>query len=251
MKKFILVFALIICCSLAYTQTTIHQYRKVAPENMAEYLDREVKYWSVFAENEVKKGNLTFWAVLQKVGGINQENAPNILLINTFNNLDEPVNWSAVDDLFPDVKMEDIQTWSLSANTDTVYLRDLGNHVQGESVNPEEDFNYVKIVYHNSKNTGLHLDFEENKWKPMIQKAMNEGKTPMKGWGNAGILHPSSARFPFNSMSYDLFTSLNGAFSPALADVELEDGFFSDLAENEAGPRTIQLYRIVKIVSAQ
>ena len=108
MKKFILAFALIICCSLAYTQITIHQYRKVAPENMAEYLDREVKYWSVFAENEVKKGNLTFWAVLQKVGGINQENAPNILLINTFNNLDEPVNWSAVDDLFPDHRDNDL-----------------------------------------------------------------------------------------------------------------------------------------------
>ena len=157
MKKFIVAFALIFCCTLAYTQTTtIHQYRKVAQGDMAEYLDREIKYWSVFAENEVKKGNLTFWAVLQKVGGINQENAPNILLINSFNNIDEQVNWAGVDDLFPDVKMEDIQTWSLSTNTDTVYLSDLGNHVQGENVNPVEDFNYVKIIYHNSKNCLLY-----------------------------------------------------------------------------------------------
>ena len=52
-------------------------------------------------------------------------------------------------------------------------------------------------------------------------------------------------------MSYDLFSSLNGAFSPALADVELADDFFSDLEDNEEGPRVVQLYRIIKVVSAE
>lgn len=251
MRKFIVAFALFICCSMLFAQTTtIHQYRKVAQEDMAEYLDREVKYWSVFAENEVKKGNLTFWAVLQKVGGINQENASNILLVNTFNDIDAQIEWNGVDDLFPDVKMEDIQTWDLSTNTATIYLRDLENHVQGENTNGGDSFNYVKMIYHNSKNVGTHLDFEADKWKPMIQKAMNEGKTPMTGWGNSYILYPSSSKFPYNSASYDLFGSLSDAFSPALENVELEDDFFSDLEDNEEGPRVVHLYRIIKVVSA-
>ena len=80
---------------------------------------------------------------------------------------------------------------------------------------------------------------------------MNEGKTPMKGWGNFYILHPSSSKFPYNSASYDLFASLTDAFSPFLADVELEDEFFSDLDDNEEGPRAVHLYRIIEVVSAQ
>lgn len=229
---------------------TTHAYRKVAPENMQEYLKRETTYWKKFAEQEVKKGNLTFWGIFQKIGGVNQENAPNILIINTFNDIDKNVNWANIQNLFPNVKMEDIQTHSLSTDTATIFLKGEGNHTQGKMAIPSEDFKYVKIVYHNPKIPGKLLDFEKNKWKPMMQEAMDKGQTTMTGWGNSTILHPSSVRFPYKTESHDLFASLSDALSPLFSEeMEIEKDFFFDVEDNENGPRSVQLYKIVTVVT--
>ncbi len=231
---------------------TTHSYRKVAPEHMQEYLKRETTYWKKFAEQEVKKGNLTFWAILERVGGINQENAPNILIINTFNDIDKNVNWNGVQTLFPKVKMEDIQTFTLSTQTATIFLRSEQNHTQAKDTDPYEDFKYVKIVYHNPKIPGKLLDFERNKWKPMMQEAMDKGRTTMAGWGNATILHPASSKFPYKTESHDIFASLSDALSPLFSEeMEIEKDFFFDVEDNEVGPRNVQLYRIVSMVSAE
>jgi len=253
MKSFFTIFfAVILSIPFAKAQEiTSHQYRRVAQADMQEYLKRETTYWQKFAESEVKKGNMTFWAILQKVGGVNQENSPNILIINTFKDLDKGADWASVADLFPDVKMEDIQTNTLSTNTDNIFLRDLGNHIQVANAVPDNDFKFVRIIYHNTKNSATHLTFEADKWKPMMQKAMNEGKTTMKGWGNSVIISPESNEFPYSSASYDLFATSHSALSPIFSDDhEIPEGFFDDLEGNYAGPRSSSLFRVVAVVSA-
>lgn len=248
-SSFLLVFFMSIIFINAQGITT-HTYRKVAPENMQEYLKREITYWKKFAEQEVKKGNLTFWGIFQKVGGVNLNNSPNILIINTFNNIDKNVNWANIQSLFPNVKMEDIQTYTLSTDTATIFLKSEGNHTQGEMAIPSEDFKFVKIVYHNPKIPGKLLDFEKNKWKPMMQEAMNKGQTTMTGWGNSTILHPASSKFPYKTESHDLFASLSDALSPLFSEeMEIEKDFFFDVEDNENGPRSVQLYRIVSVVT--
>ena len=144
-----------------------------------------------------------------------------------------------------------METNSLSTTTARIFVRDLGNHVQGNTVNPSEDFKFVRIIYHNNKNIGAHLTFEAEKWKPMIQKAMNEGNTSMKGWGNSIIVSPQSTKFPYNTISYDLFASAHEALSPALgANMTMPDDFFSDIQDNYRGVRNSHLFRIVQMVSA-
>ena len=230
---------------------TTHTYRKVAPQNMEEYLKRETTYWKKFVEQEVKKGNLTFWGIFQKVGGINQDSDSNILIINTFNDIDKKGNWEAsIQNLFTKVKMEDMETASLSTDTATIFLQDEGNHTQGELAIPSEDFKYVKIVYHNPKIPGKLLAFEKNKWKPMMQKAMNKKQTTMTGWGNSRILHPASSKFPYKTESHDIFASLSDALSPLFSEeMEIEQDFFFDVQDNEVGPRRVQLYRVVSVVT--
>ncbi len=252
MKKLL---TFLIACLLSFQfakaqEITSHQHRRVAPQDMQEYLKRETTYWAKWAENEVKKGNLTFWGIFQKVGGTAQENSPNILIINAFKDLDKGADWAGIAEMFPDVKMEDIQTNTLSTNTDNIFLRDLDNHIQGEKVVPENDFKFVHIIYHNSKDNGKHLTFEAEKWKPMMQKAMNEGKTTLKGWGNSVIISPGSNKFPYSSASYDLYSSMHAALSPSLTgDMAFPDGFFDDLQGNYDGPRNSQLYRIIAVVT--
>ncbi|NND30968.1 MAG: hypothetical protein HKN76_00165 [Saprospiraceae bacterium] len=225
---------------------TSHQYRRVAPADMEEYLKRETTYWQKFAENEVKKGNMTFWGVFQRVGGTSQESEPNILIINTFKDIDKGADWASVADLFPDVKMEDIQTWSICTNTDQIFLRGLGNHIQVE--NPE--FNFVRVIYHKVKNAATSLTFEEEKWKPMLQKAMEEGTTNMQGWGNAIIVGPKSDDFDYDVYTYDLFASAHAALSPNFTeDHQMPDGFWDGIEGNANGPRHTNLYRIVAVVT--
>ncbi len=228
---------------------TSHQYRRVAPENMEEYLKRETTYWQKLAESEVKKGNLTFWGIFQKIGGVNQETAPNILIINTFKNIDTGNEiWGRVADLFPDVKMEDIQTQTLSVNTHHVFLQGLGNHIRVDNAVPASDFNFVRFIYHNSKNVGKHLDFEANKWKPLVQKAMKDGKTTIKAWGNSAIISPSTPTFSYNSASYDIFSSAHEALSSSFSeDFEFPDGFFDALDYEQ--PRISNLYRRIAVVT--
>ena len=230
---------------------TTHSYRRVEPANMQEYLNRETTYWKKFAEEEVKKGNLTFWAIFQRVGGMDQENGSNILIVNTYNDIDENINWGGIKDLFPDKTMEEMRTFDISTQMSTVFLRDLDNWVQGANANPGKDFNYVKFNYINPKNVKTHLDFEKDKWKPMIKKAMDDGKTTMKGWGNSYIMYPTTKWFPYKVLTYDLFSSLGDVFGPNFtADMDLEDGFYDDISDNNETPRKIDLYKIVSVVTA-
>lgn len=194
---------------------------------------------------------MTFWAILQKVGGEDQLNDANILIMNTFKDIDKGAEWGTVADLFPDVKMEDIQTWNISKNTATVFVRSLENHIEVPNANPAEDFNYVHIIYHDTKDNGKHLNFESEKWKPLVQQAMNEGKTTMKGWGNSIIISPESKAFPYKSQSYDLFASMQDALGDTFSDdFSFPEGFFEPLNGNYDGPRNSQLYRIVAVVMA-
>lgn len=254
MKKVLTILALgVLSFQFAKAQEiTTHQYRRVAPENVQEYLKRETTYWSKFAESEIKKGNLTFWAILQRVGGTNMETAPNILIVNTFKDLDKSADWGSVADLFPGVTMEDIQTNTLSTTTDMIFLRDQGNHIQAEGVDPEKEFNFVRIIYHNTKSPSQHLNFEAEKWKAQVSKAMSEDKTSIKGWGNSVIISPVSGKFPYNSSSYDLFSSSHAALSPSFSeDWSMPDGFWDGFEDNYAEPaRNSNLYRIVAVRSA-
>ena len=251
-KALIMFFAILMAmpCLMAQGITT-HAYRRVEPQDMNEYLKRETTYWKKFAEQEVTKGNLTFWAILVRVGDVGEDHRPNVLIINTLNDIDKGLDWESVSDLFPDIKMEDINTNNLSKQTATIYLHSQENHINAPEANPQEDYKYVKIVYHNPKNTGVLLDFERDKWKPMLEKAMADGKTTLKGWGNARVLHPSSSKFPYTTQSYDLFSSLNDALLPYFSDdVDMADDFFADIADNDESRRSIGLYYIVSFVSA-
>ena len=234
--------------AMAQTITT-HQYRKVAPENMQEYLKRESTYWAKWAEKEVTKGNLTFWGIFQKVGGIDQDTSPNILIINTFNDIDKGADWASINAMFPDVKMEDIGTNNISTNTHQIFLTAGPNHIRAEN-SSNDDYNYVRMIYHDVKNSGQHLDFESKKWKPMVEQAMKDGKTSMKGWGNQRIISPSTSNFTYSSYSYDIFSSMQDALLPAFSDDHTVPEGFWDGHQDNYNKRNSNLFRVVAAATA-
>ncbi len=249
--KRIVTFCLVSLLAIVFVsaQTIVHMHRHVPQENEEAYIEKEVKYWSKFAEEQLKEGKITFWAILKRVGGENLQSEPNFLIINNIKDIDADIPWQKAHEMFPGLTFNDISVDDLSTLTDVIFLHGLGNHIQGENAVPERDFNFVQMNYHNMKNLGKHLTFEEDQVKPYFKAAMDANTTLQTGWGNSIITSPSSKNFPYKSASYDLFASLGDALSPnRFKDSPFPDGFFDEWQENYKYGE-VRIYRIIKVVN--
>lgn len=231
------------------TGISVHQYRQVPPDQMEEFIERETKYWSKVAENAVAKGNLTFWALLQKVGGFDEPNSSNILFINTYNDIDAMAGIWDPTTVWPNVPMEQMETYSMGKLMHTVFIKP-AVHVEAKNAVPENDYNFVKMIYHNASNPGNLIELEDKYWTPFIQSAMDSGKTKQKAWGNGMILSPSNPKMKANTISYDIYDSLKEALYPTWDEntVFPTDGL-TEINELEMDQRTSYVYRIIKVVT--
>ena len=227
---------------------SLYTYRKVDPDKMGEFLERETKYWSKVAQKAVDEGKLYFWAVFEKVGGYDLENSSNILFINTFPDIDNTNGIWDAEAVFPDVPMEDMETFSMSKNTSMIFVK--SHHwEQVANANPENDFKYVNFIYHNAQSPGSLVEAEKEIWAPFIKSAMDAGKTTQKAWGNAQILSPTGEDIKYNTISFDLYPSLKETLDPTWDDdLQLPD--MTKIFEAEGNRRASVVYRIVHVVSA-
>src|ERR1700730_9652830 len=129
---------------------TSYQYRRVPQDKIAEFVKRETTYWSKVAEKAAANKTMTFWALLEKVGGYDLPNSSNFLFINTFPNIDSTGNIWASAESIAGVKMDQMETGSFTTTTSQIFIHD-ENWVQDAKANPEKDFNYVVMVYHNTR----------------------------------------------------------------------------------------------------
>jgi hypothetical protein len=254
MKKWF--FALILCCFFVPTKleaqdrsVTVYQYRRVPEDKIDEFLRRETTYWSKVAEKAAKDKKMTFWAVLQKVGGYDLPNNSNFLFINTFPDVDKA--WEVFTDVesVAGVKMEAMETNSMSVTTSQFFLKDQ-DFVQAKNANPEKDFNFVVFNYQNTDYQDSMINLEKKYWKPFIEKTMNAGQTKQLGWGNATVLAPMGDNIKFTTVSYDLFKTLQDAllpgWDPKLVFPTKGLQMIGKIAQNRRG---ISVYRIVKVVA--
>jgi len=231
------------------TGISIHQYRQVAPDQMEEFIARETKYWSKVAESAVAKGNLTFWALLQKVGGFDEPNSPNILFINTFKDIDAMGDIWDPSTVWPNVPMDQMETFSMSKAMHSLFVKP-AVWVEANNVNPENDFNYVKMIYHNASNPGNLIALEDKHWGTFIKSSMDSGKSKQKAWGNGMILSPSGPNMKANTISYDIYSSLKEALDPTWGEnVVFPNEGLAEIGALETDQRTSYVYRIIKVVT--
>jgi len=253
----LIMFSTMLCCgqrSQAQEITTF-QYRHVAPDKVDEFVKRETTYWSKVAKKAIDQGKMTFWALLEKVGGTDMNNAPNYLFINTFPNIDADLG-KVFDptSLFPGVPMAKIETYSISTETAMVYLTGDSSNGWQQAANavPDKDFNYIVMNYHNSSDPSTFNQIEKNKWGPFIKTAMDNNQVNQKAWGNSLVLAPSGGNMKYNCVSYDLFSTLSAALEPHWsADVQFPiEGLDSLQKISLSAPARI-VYRIVKVVTKE
>ncbi len=231
------------------TGISTYQYRQVPPDQMEEFISRETKYWSKVAENGVTKGNLIFWALLQKVGGFDQPNSPNILFINTYKDIDAAESVWDPSEVWPNVAMDQMETNSMGKVTHTVFVKP-AVWVEANNAVPENDFKFVKIIYHNASNPGNLIELEDKHWTPFIQSSMDSGKTKQKAWGNAIILSPTGPQVKANTISYDIYSSLKEALDPTWdQNTVFPNEGLDEIGTLEMDQRMSYVYRIVKMVA--
>jgi len=229
---------------------SVFQYRHVPDDKIDEFIKRETTYWSKVAQQAVNNKTMTFWALLEKVGGYDLPNSSNYLFVNTFPDIDK------VGEVFGDpegaagVKMADMETNSISTVTSEFYLHDQG-WTQASKAVPENDFKYIVMNYQNSDYADSLVGLENKYWAPFIKKAMDKGQTPQLGWGNAVVLAPSAENIKFTSVSYDLFKNLQDALMPNWDPKTVFPAkglaMINKVALNKRG---IAIYRIVKVVAS-
>jgi len=231
---------------------TAYQYRHVPDDKVDEFIRRETTYWSKVAQKAVDNKKMTFWALLEKVGGYDLPNSSNFLFVNTFPDIDavyrgEVFNPSAV---FPNVDMSVMETNSMSTTTSMFFLHDEAWE-QAAKANPEKDFNFIVMYYHNSSRPDSFISIEKKYWGPFIKAAMDKGETKQLGWGNAAVLAPAGDNIKFNSVSYDLFPTLQAALTtpwdPKTVFPVKGIEMLNKIRLNRSGTA---VYRIVKVVAS-
>jgi len=226
---------------------TVYQYRHVPADKVGEFIERETTYWSKVAEKAMESGNLTFWALLQKMGGYDLPNSSNFLFVNTFNDVDAASEVWDPSAVFPNVSMDKMETNSLSTVTSTFFLRN--EHWEQAADAQPEDFQYLAMVYHNSSAPAQLIELEKTHWAPFIKQAMDDKQTTQVGWGNATVLSPSGDDIKFNTVSYDIYPSMQEALNPTWNEnaVMPQEGL-NEIGEIELNRRGSVVYRLVKVV---
>ncbi|HLF35258.1 MAG TPA: hypothetical protein VI583_13530 [Cyclobacteriaceae bacterium] len=238
--------------STAQGGVTVYQYRRVPNDKIEEFLKRETTYWAIVAEKAMAGGNLTFWALLEKVGGYDLENSSNYLFVNTCKDIDKIGDvWNSAGTVFPNVPMDKMETNSMSTVTSMFFLEDRGWQ-QAANADPSKDFMYIAMVYHNTNYPDSLISLENKYWGPFIKSAMDKNQTTQRAWGNTRILSPSGDNIKATTVSYDLYPNLKEALIPTWnpSTVFPEKGL-SEINNIELGRRGGAIYRIVKAVSAE
>jgi hypothetical protein len=229
---------------------TFYQFRHVPDDKVNEFIKRETTYWSKVAQKAIDKKQMSFWALLERVGGYDLPNSPNYLFVNTYPDIDKVGEVWANAEKTTGVKMASMETSSLSTTTGEFFLHD-ENWAQAKNADPAKDFKYVVIIFHNSNYPDSVINLEKKHWAPFIQTAMDNGQTPQRAWGNAIVLSPTGENIKFNTVSYDLFKSLNDALMPAWKpNTVFPNEGLSKIGDIEINRRNSSVYRIVKFISS-
>jgi len=247
----LLLFALFIPLHQLRAQVTVYQYRHVPANKVEEFIKRETTYWSKVAQKAVDAKKMNFWGLFEKVGGYDLPNSSNFLFINTFSNIDSAWSGDAFNPskLFPKIPYSQMETNSFTTVTSQIFFHS-EDWAEAKGINPAKDFNYVVMNYHLSENPGGFINAEKTIWKPFIQSAMDKNQTKQVGWGNATVLSPTGGDMKFNTISYDLFRTLQDAlltpWDPATVFPDNLD-MFGRMRTNESA-RVV--YRVVKVVAS-
>lgn len=220
----------------------VFQYRHVPAENVGEFVHRETTYWSEVAQNAIKEGKMSYWALYQKVGGWELPGGSNFLFINVFEGPSALDNMGGVWDpsaVFPDARAKDMETNSLGTVNHQVVIRGVAGEGDGKP-------NFIRINYSKASDMAKYLELEQSVWQPFIKEQIESKNTTQISWRLGQLIMPAGTDLPFNAITVDTYSKMSEAVFPGTSFKEAPE--FPDLAGlNEVHEKVyIQVYALVK-----
>jgi len=240
MKHLILLFALCFF-SFTYAQENLflYDYRSVPQEEMNDFKQNEAEFWSKVHANLIKKGKITGWAMLSRVGGL--ESDPNIYFfigIGSYENFDsmgenypkayEEVMSSLSQDKQKLLKERLKQKKFRIANV----LLNRNDDVWSES----PDFNYIVHNYAKANDVNAFLEAQKKYFKPFFEQQIKAKNTKQVGWLTASVLNPRGYHYNWNCYTADLYKNQSEIYNAWNTEVTYPEEGFTALAKSMDNP---------------
>jgi len=192
-------------------------YRYVEQADVQEYIKREKEFWKPIAEKAIEEGRMSNWSVWQKIGGVQLEEEPNILIYAEFDEVSDLESYGSSSlwkKVFPKKEFSDISVRSLYRTKAHLYQKPLINMVSsGDADMPK----VIRINFAKANGTlADYLKMEQDVWAPFIAEQIKKGNTNITSWYLGEVLNPGGTDRPYDAVTVDGFGSLSAALSPVL-----------------------------------
>lgn len=225
MKRILLIFTVCLF-SLSYAQEDLflYDYRHVPQEEMSDFIQNEAIFWSKVHANLQKKGQITGWAMMRKVGGLQSE--PNIYFyigIGSYNNLDNSSkNYGQAEKEVMDSFDEDMQKLIKKRLKQEKFrvgsvMMNRVSAVAAENVN---DWNYLVHNYAKASDVGEFVDVQTKYFKPFFEEHIKAGNTKQLYWNVAAVVNPRGYGYKWNCYTADGYKNQSDIYNAWNTEIE-------------------------------
>ncbi|NDG46811.1 MAG: hypothetical protein EBY37_06850 [Flavobacteriia bacterium] len=212
MKKNITTLLFILVTSIAFSQSYyMYDFRSVPDEELATMIENEEHFWSKVAQDQIKKGNMTGWAMLQRMGGTADE--PNILF---FIGAGSKENIDKLGASFGEGTNNILDAMGESASVFinrglAIPSRRVGqvvlNRVHTEFDSDWSHHNFVKTNFAKVSNIAKMNELQGKVWGKYIKKMMDRNETSQKLWSASNLVSPNGNGYGWNYLTIDTYMS--------------------------------------------
>lgn len=217
-KTFSSILVIVLCCHFTLvkaqndtTNYTVYDYIKVEPNMQADYLKLEKAFKKIHAAKK-KAGKLDGWSLTVVISG--SDNSYNYVTRNSFKGSAQLAN--LYDGQYMPDKWQSLLTpaevalVNRTATIRTIVKEEVYSVVERVVNDNPKSWKVAVYNYFSSpqgKTVGDHIKMETDIWKPVHAQRVKDGK--MQGWLLMVLELPFGASLPYNSMTVDLYSSMN------------------------------------------
>jgi len=188
-------------------QYQVHHYYHVPSDQLASFIEKEVKYWSVYHKNGIDKGYLSSWALYQTFGKTtNPDKLGNIVFVKNYSSLDQLNNMFA---MYSDPDMMKGIDVSIDEMANPDYA--VGMYIVREEESIGGLANTYVVNFGKPDNLNGFVEENKNLWKPLFQGLIKSGETGLLSWGVRTTIYPLGSNTNHTVFTYDGYSSLSHA----------------------------------------
>ena len=208
-KLFYLAFLLLIASHSQAQNYYMYDFRSVPDDELSMMTENEEHFWSKVAQDQIKKGNMTGWAMLQRVGGTSSE--PNVLFYIGAGSKEN------IDNLYSSFGEGSENVMNQMGEAASVFVkrglnidsRRVGqavlNRVHMEFDSDWTHHNYVKTNFAKVSNINKMNALQGNVWGKYIKKMMDKNETTQKLWAASTLVSPNGNGYDWNYLTIDTY----------------------------------------------